>query len=287
MKNILKFALIALVALNLQSCESIPEGHKGVGVSWGGSTDMTQIYPEGLTVGASWMFDHMAVYDVREHTLVKSFQFNDKEDMLTTVVLALDYNLDPMQLNKLHTRINDISIKIETSLAAAAKQVVPQYSAVNLNKHSRAKAEMSLDSILKKELPEFFVEYKRVRITDVDFPKGISDLAAKTAVQLGKNELASKLEQQKIFEANAIKAEAQGIADAKVITSIGNLKSAVNDSKTKDLLSSPKMIALQRVENDRIIAEGFRVHGKSIYGTGNIFGSGAATIVKGLSIGGN
>jgi len=287
MKRLAKgLAVLLLVTAATISCTTVDAGHKGVEVSWGGKTNMDVVYPEGISYGFHWLYDDMEQYDVREHTLVKTYSFNDKNDMITTVVVALDYNLSPMEINKIHTKINDIDIKIETSLASAAKEVVPQYSAIDLNKHQRVNAEISLDKILKQELPEFFVEFKRVRITDVDFPKGISDIAAQTAIQIGKNDLASKYEQEKKFEANAVKAEAQGIADAKVITSEGNLKVARNESKTRDLLSSPKMLALQRVENERIMAEGYKEHGKSFYGTNNIFGSNAATVVKGLNFGG-
>lgn len=273
--------MISIIAL-MTNCTTVDAGHKGVEVSWGGKTNMDNVYPEGMSMGLHWLWDDMIQYDVREHTLVKTYQFNDKNDMLTTVVIALDYNLSPLEINQVHTKINDIGIKIETSLASAAKEVVPQYSAINLNKHKRVEAETLLDKIVRSELPEFFVEFKRVRITDVDFPKGISDLAAQTAIQIGKNDLASKYEQEKIFNANALKAEKQGIADASVIESKGRLEAARNDSKTRDLLSSPKMIRLQEVENERIMAEGFKSHGKSFYGENNIFGSDAAAVIKGL-----
>jgi len=286
MKRLVKnLAMLLIVMSATISCTTVDAGHKGVEVSWGGKTNMDVVYPEGISYGFHWLYDNMIEYDVREHTLVKTYSFNDMNDMITTVVIALDYSLSPMEINKVHTKINDIDIKIETSLASAAKEVVPQYSAIDLNKHKRVQAETTLDKILREELPEFFVEFKRVRITDVDFPKGISEIAAQTAIQLGKNDLASKYEQEKVFEANAVKAEAQGIADAKVITSKGNLEVAKNESKTRDLLSSPKMLALQRVENERIMAEGYKEHGKSFYGTNNIFGANAATVIKGLGIG--
>lgn len=284
MKNVIKLLLMAVLLVSLSNCTTVEAGHKGVEVSWGGKTNMEIVYPEGMSMGIHWIWDEMVSYDVREHTLVKTYQFNDKNDMLTTVVIALDYNLSPLEVNLVHTKINDINIKIETSLASAAKEVVPQYSAINLNKHKRVEAETLLDKIVRSELPEFFVEFKRVRITDVDFPKGISDLAAQTAIQIGKNDLASKYEQEKVFNANALKAEKQGIADASVIESTGRLEAARNDSKTRDLLSSPKMIRLQEVENERIMAEGFKAHGKSFYGENNIFGANAASVIKGLNL---
>ena len=70
-------AFFAIFLLNSCGCESVDEGHKGVVVSWGGKTDMETILPEGMTTGPRWITDHVVQYDVREHTLVQKFSFND------------------------------------------------------------------------------------------------------------------------------------------------------------------------------------------------------------------
>lgn len=257
----MKKGLGLLIAVAMVSCTTVDSGHKGVKVSWGGETDMTTILPEGMDAGLSWLFDDMIPYDVREHTMVKSFEFNDTNDMVTTVTVALDYNLDPKSVNKLHVGINDVELKIATSLSSAAKEVVPQYSAVDLNKHKRAEGEAKLSALLKSELPEFFVEFKRVRFTDINIPSGISKLAEQTAVQIGRNELASKKE-----------AEQVALAKAKVATAQGDYDAGILNAKTKDIMSSPKMLEMMRVENERIMWEGFKKTGKSPFGENNIFG---------------
>lgn len=93
-------------------------------------------------------------------------------------------------------------------------------------------------------------------------PNGISQLAEQTAVQIGRNELASKKEAEQVSLAKAKVAEAQGNYDAGIL-----------NAKTKDLLSQPKMLQLQQIENERIMWEGFKVHGKSPFGQNNIFGN--------------
>ena len=190
--------------------------------------------------------------------------------MITDVVLALDYTLDPFKVNRIHNGINDINVKINTSLSSAAKEVIPQFAAVDLNKHKRDTAEQMLKGILSKELPEFYVVFKRVRITDVDIPKGISALAAETAVQLGRNELAQKKEAEQVALAKAKVAEAQGNYDAGLL-----------NAKTKDIMSQPKMLEMMKIENDRIMWEGFNKHGKSPFGENNMFGV-TPTVVSGL-----
>lgn len=265
MKKFLGLLVIGLIMFTT-SCTTVDSGHKGVKVSWGGETDMTTILPEGMDGGLHWLWDDVIEYDVREHTVVKEFSFNDMNDMTTTVSVALDYNLNPLKVNKLHVGINDVDVKIATSLSSAAKEVVPQYAAVDLNKHKRAEGEAKLAEILKAELPEFYVEFKRVRFTDINIPAGISRLAEETAVQIGRNELASKKE-----------AEQVSLAKAAVAKSKGEFQSAEYDARTKKLLSQPAMLKLRELEVD----EQFAKAGISRYGNNNVFGSQTA-VIKGL-----
>lgn len=259
---ILSFAFIAI------SCTSVDSGHKGVMVSYGGETDLSRVYPEGMQYGLSWLVDDMIEYDVREHTMEKEFSFSDKNDMSTTIKVALDYNLEPNDVNLLHVGVKDYLIKIETVLSSASKEVVTQYGAVELNKHKRAEGEKLLSEILKKELPEFHIEFKRVRFTDINIPKGISDLAEQTAVQIGKNELAKKKEEEQV-----------GIAAANVAKAEGEYRAAQFNEKTKELMSQPKLLELYRAETDRIWAE----KGVSRYGANNVFGGDGISVIKGLN----
>lgn len=262
-----KIILLIAVAFSAISCTSVDSGHKGVMVSLGGETDMTMIYPEGMHTGLGWLTDDMIQYDVREHTIVKEFEFNDKNDMLTKIQVALDYNIDPNSVNKLHVGVTDYQVKIETALSSAAKEVVPQYGAVELNKHKRAEGEKLLSEILSEELPQFFIQFKRVRFTDINIPDGISKLAEETAVQLGRNELALKKEAEQIALAKANVAKAEGLYNASVF-----------DEKTKALMSQPKLLELYKAETDRMWAE----KGVSPYGQNNVFGAGV-NVLKGLN----
>lgn len=259
MKNVLKLLVIAIITATMPSCETVDAGHKGVEVSWGGETNLTTVYPEGMNGGFHWMFDDLIEYDVREKTIVEKFQFNDKNNMVTGVEVSLDHNLNPESLALLHTQIKDIDVKIVKTLKSACKEVIPQYTASELNLAKRGEAEKKLSDILATELPEFYVDFARVQLTDVDIPDGVAQTAEATAKQLELNKLSEK------------KAE----------ESENNFKAAEWDAKTKAVLSKPEMLELQRVENERLMWAGFSKHGKSPYGDNNIFGSETA-IVRGL-----
>jgi hypothetical protein len=264
MKNLLA---LFMATLFVTSCTTVPPGHKGVKVYWGGRTDLEKILPEGMEMGISWLWNSCEPYDVREKTLVKKFVFNDSRNMETSVEIALDYNLNPNEVNLIHTKITDIETKILKTLKSAGKEVVPQYTASELNLTQRKAAEQALEDIISKELPEFYVEFARVQITDVDIPTAIAEVAKETAIQEGRNSLAAKKELEQINLAKARIAEAKGKFDA-----------AEFDAKTKDIMSSPKMLQLKKLEIELEWAR----KGISKYGNNNVFGAGTA-VLKGLN----
>lgn len=256
MKKLLFLLVIVTVSL-LTSCESVESGHRGVEVGWGGKTNMEIVHGEGINPGFHWLWDDMIEYDVREKTLTTKFEFNDKNNMKTPVEISIDYKLDASKVNIIHSTIgkDQLDVKINTTLSSAAKQVIPQYSASELNLSKREEAEGRIFEVLKTEFPAFYVSCSRVRITDVDIPAGIADAAEATAKQAELNKLsASKVEQAE-----------------------NNLKAAEFDAKAKALLSRPEMIALKKLEVELEWAK----KGVSPYGNNNVFGSETA-VVKGL-----
>ncbi len=264
MKKFFSYLSILLV-FSLGSCESVSPGHKGVEVSWGGETNMTTIYPEGFHGGLHWMFDDLVEYDCREKTTISKFEFNDLNSMLTNVEISVDFNYAPDKVNLLHSKITDVEAKLEKTIKSAAKEVIPQYTAVDLNLSKRAEAEEKLGKILSEELPNFYLSFARVQITDVDLPGTISQQAEKTAEQVEKNKLASKMEEEKLNLGNALVAEAKGKYEA-----------AQFDAKSATLLSTPANLKLKELEIELEWAR----KGISKYGSGNVFGSGTNILLQ-------
>lgn len=256
-----KVALAVLATFGLASCTTVDSGHKGVEVSWGGKTNMEMVYPEGMNMGLHWVWDDMIEYDVREKTLVRKFEFNDKNNMSTPVEFSIDYSLVSADVHIIHSKIgkDQLDAKILTTLSSAAKQVIPQYSASELNLSKREEAEVKTLQILQEEFPDFHCNCTRVRITDVDIPKGIAETA----------------------ELNAKQEELNKLALSKATEAKNNFDAAEWNAKTKAILSKPEMLELQRVENERLMWEGFNKHGKSPFGENNVFGS-ETSIFKGL-----
>lgn len=247
MKKFLFLVLAVAVSTTFTSCESVGPKERGVEVSWGGETNMSKVYEPGMDVGLGWLFDDLVTYDVSQKTEVEKYSFNDKNNMLTGVEVSVDFSLDPKKVQYLHTKITDWETKLKKTIKSAAKEVVPQYTASELNLTKRQEAEEKLAAILTKELPEFYLIFDRVQLTDVDIPTGIAQAAEQTAKQ----------------------AELNKLSESKVIDAKNKLAAAEYDAQAKAILSKPEMLALKRLEVEMEYAR----RGVSPYGSHNIFGS--------------
>lgn len=254
MKNLLYLLSFVMFVAFTTSCATVDSKERGVCVSFGGNTDVKTVYTPGMHWGLHWLADKMIVQDVSQQTIVEKYSFNDANSMETGVEIAVDFNLEPSQVGLLHVNINDWKIKLAKTMKSAAKEVIPQYAAADLNLTKRTEAEAKLSKILTDELPAFYLDFVRVQITDVDIPKPVSDVAIATAKQIKSNELAL----------------------SKSIEAENNFKAAEWDAKTKDILSQPAMLKLKELEIQMTWAQ----KGVSQYGTNNVFGANTGILLN-------
>ena len=254
MKKIL-FLLAIMLTLAFTACTSVDSKERGIRKEFGGQVDTKTVYQPGIDWGMNWLWDDMITFDVSQQTIVEKYEFNDKNNMGTGVEVSLDYSIDPKSVGFYYTRVSNPEIKLQKTLKSAAKEVVPQYTASELNLTKRQEAEQKLANILERELSGFYMLFDRVQITDVDIPAGIAQAAEATAKQ----------------------AELNKLAESKVIQAKNNLDAAKYDAEAKAILSKPEMLALKKLEVELEWAK----KGVSPYGNNNVFGSETA-IVKGL-----
>ena len=270
MKNLFKIGMLAIaMTLTATACTTVETGHEAAVVSYGGQTDMTQTLPEGIHWGLSYLFNDTVEYGVREQTYNYSVVLNDKNDMSTPVQLVIYYQAQKGKVNKIHSLVGPDykDEKLKAFIASVIGRVIPQYSAQDINKFKRAEVEQKITQILAKEAQAIYVNIPRVNFTKVGIPAGVEQVATRIAVQLSNNQLAEKKEAEQVALAKAKVAAAQGDYDAGVL-----------NAKTQDLLSQPKMLEKQRIDNERIMWEGYAKTGKSPFGENNIFGgSGKST----------
>ena len=264
MKNLFKIGVLAIaMTFTVTSCTTVETGHEAAVVSYGGQTDMTQTLPEGIHWGLSYLFNDTVEYGVREQTYNYSVVLNDKNDMSTPVQLVIYYQAQKGKVNKIHSLVGPDykDEKLKAFIASVIGRVIPQYSAQDINKFKRAEVEQKITQILAKEAQAIYVNIPRVNFTKVGIPAGVEQVATRIAVQLSNNQLAEKKEAEQVALAKAKVAAAQGDYDAGVL-----------NAKTQDLLSQPKMLEKQRIDNERIMWTGYAKTGKSPFGENNIFG---------------
>ena len=244
MKKLFKTGLLILtLVVTTVSCTNVDTGHEAAIVSYGGQTDMSKTLPEGIHWGLNYLVDDAVPYVVREQTYNYEITLNDKNDMATPVSVVVYYQAQKGRVNKVHSLVG------------------PDYKDEKLKAFIASVVEQKLTRLLAQEAAAIYVSVPRVNFTKVGIPTEVARIAEETAVQLSRNELATKKEAEQVALAKAKVAEAQGNYDAGVL-----------NAKTQELLSQPKMMERQRIENEKIMWQGYYKHGKSPFGENNIFG---------------
>lgn len=264
MRNLFKIGMVAIImSVTATSCTSVETGSEAAIISYGGETNMSQTLPEGLHWGLNYLWDNTVPYVVKEQTYNYAVQLNDKNDMTTPVELVIYFQAQRGKVNKIHSLVGQDykDEKLKAFIASVVGKVVPQYAAQDINKFKRAEVEQKITQLLAKEAVAIYVNVPRVNFTKVGIPAGVEKVATAIAVQLSNNQLAEKKEAEQVALAKAKVAQAQGDYDAGVL-----------NAKTQDLLSQPKMLEKQRIDNERIMWTGYAKTGKSPFGENNIFG---------------
>lgn len=263
MKKLFNILVIGLMTFSVTSCTTVDTGHEAAIISYGGQTDMSQTLPEGIHWGLSYLWNHTEEYGVREQTYTYEVELNDKNDMRTPISIVVYYQAQKGKVNKIHSLVGPDykDEKLKAFIASVVGKVIPQYSAQEINKFKRAEVEQKLTHLLAQEAAQIYVSVPRVNFTKVGIPLPVAQLAEQTAVQISRNELATKKE-----------AEQVALGKAKVAAAQANYDAAQLDAKTQDLLSQPKMLERQRIDNEKIMWQGYYKHGKSPFGENNIFG---------------
>lgn len=256
-----KFLVLGFLGL-MCACTTVDSGYEAPIVSYG-ETDMTKVLGEGVHWGLSYLWVDTPDYEIRNKPLIVKSIYFDNNNMKLPVTIAIYYNPIKGKTNYLHKNVgpdyqND---KLKALIDGALAKTIPQYSAEDLNIKDKAIAEKAILRLLQAEAKKIYVEVTDVQFSHVGIPDEVAEQAKRTAVQIGKNELATKMEAEKVSIAKAKVAEAQGNYDAGIL-----------NAKTQDLLSQPRMLEKLKIDNERIMWEGFKEHGHSPFGENNIFG---------------
>jgi len=278
-KKVVTYGVIAAVVLFiiimvLTIIENIEPGHKGVVFyKWGAGLDVDNVLDEGLQFIAPW--NELIVYDVRQKNIDLTMDVLDKNGLEVGIDISIIYNPMPGSIGKLHNKIGrDFeNVVVIPRTRSAGREVTGQFGAEELYSSRRDELQTQIETLLTEKFVEDYINLGDVLIRDVNLPPVIKKAIENKQEQDQKNELAKKLEAEATSVANAAIAKSQGIKQSAILEAQG-------ESETIKLIQAQLAKSPQYIEFLKV--QGYAKTGKSWYGENNVYGDGAATVIKGL-----
>ena len=254
--------LLLLSLVMFTSCTEVENGYKGVVYkAYGGGLDPNHIYPEGVDIGVSWMWNDMITYDCRQKTYTLKSTLVDKDQMSLDVTASVFHRVMPDKIGHLHLDKGQDYIEsyIHPNFEGVLKEVLGQYTAQELNSSKRQEAQMKIKQKLTDIFAKNFLTCDDVILQSIPLPGAIA-----TAI------IAKQAQDQKNLLAEKMKIEQENLAAAEIAKSKGAYEAAVWKTKEKSELAksaSGEYLRLMQLENDRMAIEKWN----GSYGTGNVF----------------
>jgi len=271
---LITIAVIIGITILVKSINNIDPGHKGVVFyRMGAGLDTDNVYSEGIQLILPW--NELIIYDVRQKNVDMTLNVLDKNGLEVGIDVTILYNPMPLQIGNLHNNIGRDyeNVLVTPRSRSAGREVAGNFNSEELYSSKRDELQTQIEALLETKFNENYIQLVDVLIRDVNLPSVIKKAIEDKQTQEQRNELAEKLEAEAKSKANALVAKAQGIKDAAILEAEG--ESEAMRLKNIQLSKSPALIEYE-------YAQGFSKTGKSRFGENNVFGSDAATIIKGL-----
>ena len=271
---VIAFALIIGTVIVSKSINNIEPGNRGViFYKLGDGLDTDNILEEGFHFILPW--NELIQYDVRQKNVDLVMNVLDKNGLDVGIDISIVYRPMVKSIGKLHLKTGRDyeNIVVIPRTRSAGREVTGQFNAEELYSTKRDALQTQIESILAEKFTENFLKCEDVLIRDVNLPDVIRLAIEAKEAQNQKNDLAEKLEAEAQSRANALVAKAEGVKKSDILVAEGQARAI--ELKQAQLKKSPQYIELLKVQ-------GYATTGASWYGTNNVFGDGAATVIKGL-----
>ncbi|WP_375238696.1 prohibitin family protein [Aurantibacter sp.] len=222
--------IVFLIILVTKSAVTIGPGEGGVIFErFGGGIDTSQTYGEGFHVVAPW--NHMIIKKVRQQSISDNMNVLSVNGLDITVSGTIWFEPEFSNLGKLiQTKGEDyVNELLSPAINAAAKSVVGRYTPEQLYSSKRDIIELEILEEVRSELKGQFVNVKRVLVENVKLPTTIKDAIER---KLKQEQESLEYEFRLVTaakEAEKVRIEAQGKADANKI-----LSASLNDKILQD-----------------------------------------------------
>ena len=233
----------------------------------GVETDIS--YNEGTQFIAPW--NEMITYNVLVQSRNYDSQVMDKNGTDIGVVIAVNYHAIKGKTALLHLKHGKGYAEsfIDKKAKGAIKDVIGRYTYVEAYSTKREILEQEIEAILMSDFDSNYVALDFVEIADINLPQNIAIEITNKETQKQRNQTAKEKQKEEEYLANARIEKARG--DSSLVVS-ARFKAEAISLEAEQISKNPQYIELKKWES-------WDGNG-SPYGTGNVFGDNAISILK-------
>lgn len=236
--------IILLIILSAKSSITIKAGHAGVLYETFGNGVVTDEPPlgEGFHIIAPW--NRVFIYEVRQQELSEKMQALSSNGLEIKLDASAWYQPIHADLAKLHQEKGEDYLQrvIQPAIRSAARSVVGRYTPEQLYSSKRDAIQEEIFDETKKILDKQYVQLNEILVRDVTLPPTIKD-AIERKLRQEQESLEYEFRLEKATkEAEKVRIEAQGKADANQILSASLTDKILQDKgidATLELAKSP------------------------------------------------
>ena len=233
----------------------------------GVETDIS--YNEGTQFIAPW--NEIITYNVLVQSRNYDSQVMDKNGTDIGVVIAVNYHAIKGKTALLHLKHGKGFAEsfIDKKAKGAIKDVIGRYTYVEAYSTKREILEQEIEAILMSDFDSNYVALDFVEIADINLPQNIAIEITNKETQKQRNQTAKEKQKEEEYLANARIEKARG--DSSLVVS-ARFKAEAISLEAEQISKNPQYIELKKWES-------WDGNG-SPYGTGNVFGDNAISILK-------
>ncbi len=261
--------LLIFLFIFFMSWQDVEPGEEGfIFRPYSNGVDTSIAYTEGTQFIAPW--NEMITYSMLQQSKTYTSTVMDKNGTDITVEVAVNYSVEKGKSAKLHLDVGkNYIIIIDDKAQGAIKDVIGKYTYEEVYSTKRTVLETEMAEKLKSALKENYLVLEYVKIKDVDLPIGIAQEIVNKETQKQKNLTAKEKQEEEKGLANARIEKARG--DSSLVVS-ARYKAEAISLEAAQISKNPSYIELKKWEAWDGIG--------SPYGSGNVFGDKAITILK-------
>lgn len=266
---IVAFVLIGGVMIYM-SFQDVEPGEEGfIYRPYTGGIDKTISYSEGTYLIAPW--NEMITYNTLQHSKQYSSKVMERNGMEIGIDIIVNFNPTKGKCSELHLKhgINYETTYLDAKVKGVIRDVIGRFTYSDIYKEKRDSLEFLMSQKFQDDFPENYLTFNFCEITDVDLPENVKTAITEKETQKQQNQRA---EQLKIYEKELADARIEKSRGDSALVVSARFKAEAIQLEAEQISKNPQYIELKKWE----AWDGTG----SPYGSGNVFGDNAISILK-------